>query len=306
MSRRKSGKQSRESRQSGKNSAQQKAQALAPRGQNGVIPGAQGANDIELAAEGLIAAAAGEKAAGGGEIPRPGDSVEPKSERAAKRRGRGKAQKAVTPETGRGIGPAVFLPCLFMALILGIYLGTLLPDVYSLYPGKVPLPAQTAETVPQMPPQMPQPPMPQQAKPAQNSIDSSIAGLVSRTTLNPGDANAWIELGNRYFDTHQPAKSIEAYKRALGLEPQNADVLTDLGIMYREAGDYEAAVQCFRQARQVDPRHANSMFNEGVVLLNDLKRPGEARQAWQRLLEINPEARSPDGKRVADMVRLIR
>ena len=91
MSRRKSGKQSRESRQSGKNSAQQKAQALAPRGQNGVIPEAQGANDIELAAEGLIAVAAGEKAAGGGEIPRPGGSVEPKSERAAKRRGRGKA-----------------------------------------------------------------------------------------------------------------------------------------------------------------------------------------------------------------------
>ncbi len=46
--------------------------------------------------------------------------------------------------------------------------------------------------------------------------------------------------------------------------------------MYREAGDYEAAVQCFRQARQVDPRHANSMFNEGVVLLNDLEASGRS------------------------------
>lgn len=309
MSRRKSGKKSRGSTQSGKKPARQKTQALVPRAQPDAIPEARSANDIELAAEGLIARAACEKAAGVGEIPWPGDSADPGSDRAEKRKGRDKgqkAQKAGTVETGRGIGPAVFLPCLFMALILGIYLGTLLPDMYARYSSKAPAPAQTAETVPQMPPQMPPPPMPQQAKPAQNSIDGSIAGLVSRTTLNPGDVNAWIELGNRYFDTHQPAKSIEAYKRALELEPQNADVLTDLGIMYREAGDYEAAVQSFRKARQVDPRHANSMFNEGVVLLNDLKRPGEARQAWQRLLDVNPEARSPDGKRVADMVRLIR
>lgn len=303
MSRRKSGKKARGSTQSGKKQARLTARVEAPGGQ--ASQEARTANEVELAAEGLTVEAIGESGPRVEDIPWPGDSAEQKKAREEKRGGQGqKAQKAGNVEAcGRGIGPAVFLPCLFMALILGIYLGTLLPDMYAQYSGKAPQPAQTAETVPQMPPQMP-PSMPQ--KPAQNSIDSSIAGLVSRTTLNPGDVNAWIELGNRYFDSHQPAKSIEAYKRALELEPQNADVLTDLGIMYREAGDYEAAVQSFRKARQVDPRHVNSMFNEGVVLLNDLKRPGEARQAWQRLLDINPEARSPDGKRVADMVGLIR
>lgn len=287
MSRRKSGKKPRGSTQSGKNPVPQKAQPESiPEGER--ANSGPGGEATEAAAECLVI----------------GDASTSARE-AGKGKKREKRPKAGTAEAG-GIGPAVFLPCLFMALILGIYLGTLLPDMYAQYARKAPGSAQVAEIVPQMPPMPPAMPPGQQAKPAQNSIDGSIAALVSRTTLNPGDVNAWIELGNRYFDSHQPAKAIDAYRRALELEPRNADVLTDLGIMYREAADYEAAVQSFRQARQADPRHVNSMFNEGVVLLNDLKRPEEARQAWQRLLEINPEARSPDGKRVADMVGLIR
>lgn len=121
-----------------------------------------------------------------------------------------------------------------------------------------------------------------------------------------GDANAWTELGNLYFDTSQPHKAIGAYEHALAIAPSNPDVLTDLGIMYREIHDYDKAVECFRKAVDIDSAHTNALFNEGVVFAMDLKKKDEAIAAWEKLLKLNPGATAPDGKKVAKMVEELR
>ena len=46
--------------------------------------------------------------------------------------------------------------------------------------------------------------------------------------------------------------------------------------MYRELGQFDRAVANFQKANQVDPKHVQSLFNMGVVLLNDLKQPKKA------------------------------
>ncbi|MBO4300166.1 MAG: tetratricopeptide repeat protein, partial [Desulfovibrio sp.] len=109
-----------------------------------------------------------------------------------------------------------------------------------------------------------------------------------------------------YFDTGQTRKAVSAYERSLTLAPDNADVLTDLGTMYRELGDYERAITSFRRASTVNPSHENALFNEGVVLYFDLHRKDEAQKAWQRLLRLNPDARAPDGRSVADILGTLR
>jgi hypothetical protein len=53
---------------------------------------------------------------------------------------------------------------------------------------------------------------------------------------DPKNLQAWIELGNDYFDTHDPQRSIAAYAKALALDPKNPNVLTDQGVMYRQVG----------------------------------------------------------------------
>lgn len=206
---------------------------------------------------------------------------------------------------GRGIGAAVFLPCLFIALVLGLYLGTLLPDMRAEMDAPTPGMVETPPPPNQREPDTRVSPPPPAASTAQVAPDGGLSSLLSRTTLSPGDARAWIELGNAYFDKGEARNAISAYRHALELAPDNADVMTDMGIMYRELGDYREAVNCFRRAREIDPRHLNAMFNEGVVQLNDLKNPTEARKAWEMLLRVNPEARSPDGKRVEDILRLL-
>lgn len=204
------------------------------------------------------------------------------------------------PETGqaagapaakrKGVPVSTCIAGMFLTLVLGLYLGSLMPGMLQ----KPDRPVTAA--------------MP--AAPAQEMIDAApnqelermIAELEKKAAANPQSAPDWINLANIYFDAMRPALAVKAYEHALALAPDNADVLTDLGIMYRETGQFEKAVDSFRKAIEINPGHENAMFNQGVVLATDLKRNAEAAAIWKKLLDINPQARAPDGKYLKDMV----
>ncbi len=135
------------------------------------------------------------------------------------------------------------------------------------------------------------------------ALAERIRELEAQTAQAPSDPAAWVELGNLYFDTDQPRKAIDAYRRALALNPDNADVWTDLGVMYRRDGNPEEAVRCFDRAMAIDPRHEISRLNKGIVLLHDLRDEAGAIRAWEELLAINPLAAVPGGMTVDRMVQ---
>lgn len=211
------------------------------------------------------------------------------------------------PAQGRSkVSKGVFYVGIALALVLGLYVGSLVPSMFAPdaqkpAPGNAPK-AQSAPAAPQPAAQAQQealPPMPPELK-------AKIAAKEQAVLANPKSAENWTELGNLYFDTGQSRKAISSYERSLAIAPDNADVLTDLGIMYREAGEFEKAVATFRRASSVNPRHENAMFNEGVVLYFDLKRRDDAMKAWQRLLAVNPGARAPDGQTVSEVIKNLR
>lgn len=142
-----------------------------------------------------------------------------------------------------------------------------------------PLPPQAAAP-------MPQAPMPSASMDYQRRI-ATAEQVVAR---DPKNLQAWIELGNDYFDTQQREKAIEAYGRALELDPKNPNVLTDQGVMYRETGAYDKAVANFQKANQIDPSHMQSLFNLGVVYAYDLKQPARALEAWNKIIAANPNS----------------
>ncbi|MBA4358062.1 MAG: tetratricopeptide repeat protein [Humidesulfovibrio sp.] len=131
---------------------------------------------------------------------------------------------------------------------------------------------------------------------------SRIAALEIATAAKPGDQGQWVELGNLYFDTHQAQKSIAAYQKAIALGTSSPDVWTDLGIMQREAGQQGKALESFEAALKLNPRHENALYNKGVVLLHDSGDKAGAAAAWARLLEINPNAKTPDGRPLQGIV----
>ena len=136
----------------------------------------------------------------------------------------------------------------------------------------------------------------------QQAIDS----LKAQTQKNPDDVQAWIQLGHNYFDANLPNDAIAAYEKALAIQPNNADVWTDLGVMYRRSGRPEKAVEAFDRAIAIDPKHEISRFNKGIVLFHDLKDEKGALAAWEALLAINPEASSPSGQSVKELVAHIK
>lgn len=126
--------------------------------------------------------------------------------------------------------------------------------------------------------------------------------LERRALGNPSDLKAWVELGNVYFDTHQAAKAVAAYRKALELDGNLPDVLTDLGVMLRELHKPDEALDAFDRAIGIDPRHEIARFNKGIVLLHDKRDRLGAIRAWEELLAVNPAARTPGGQPLAELV----
>jgi tetratricopeptide (TPR) repeat protein len=153
-------------------------------------------------------------------------------------------------------------------------------------PGAMPPAAMPPPAMP--PPGMPPPAVPQVGQQVPGAVEQRIAMTQQLVAQDPKNVKAWIALGNDYFDTHQPQKSIDAYANALALEPNNPDVLTDQGVMYRELGVPEKALANFLKANQVAPRHFQSLFNAGVVYAYDLKDSKKAVETWNKIIAADP------------------
>jgi len=192
-----------------------------------------------------------------------------------------------TPEQSKGFSGTVLAVSTAAALAVGIFIGLQL-------------------TVLQAPPAKAPQARPAAAEPQVTEADQAAAripGLKARADANPGSAQAWTDLGNVYFDANMPAPAVDAYRRALALAPGSADVWTDLGVMLRELNRFKEAVEAFDKARALDPSHRNSRFNKGVVLFHDLDDRAGAIAAWKEVLDIDPNAASPDGVPLKDLLK---
>ena len=154
--------------------------------------------------------------------------------------------------------------------------------------------------------EMPGRPAPAPTQAADSDKSGMIAALEKETRSNPGNLEAWVELGNSYFDSNQYEKAIGAYTKALEINPDNANVWTDMGVMYRRNSNPQEAINAFDKAIEADPKHEVSRMNKGIVLLHDLKDTDGAIKAWEGLLEINPVAMAPTGRSVDEMVQQIK
>lgn len=129
--------------------------------------------------------------------------------------------------------------------------------------------------------------MPGMALPSADA-QNQMARLEAAVRTDPKNHEAWVALGNLYFDTHQAQRAVDAYGKALALKPNDPNVLTDQGVMYRELKQFDKAIANFQKASKADPTHVQSVFNQGVVLAYDLNKPDEAAKAWNRVIALAP------------------
>jgi len=130
-----------------------------------------------------------------------------------------------------------------------------------------------------------------------------IFELEKQLAENPSDFDQWIILGNLYSDTNNYEKAIIAYKKYLEKNPKNVDALNNLGVMYRRSGRPDEAVSAFDTVLETHSSNERALFNKGVVLMHDLNDIEGAVKVWKKLVEINPDAISPGGMPVSDLIK---
>ena len=160
---------------------------------------------------------------------------------------------------------------LVVGIIIGYQIGSSAPSAA--------LTASATGPTPQIPPPA-----------AGDNYQARISAMQQIVAREPRNAQAWIQLGNDYFDTRQAQKSVEAYAHALELMPDNPDVLTDQGVMYRALGQFDKAIANFEKANRASPKHVQSLYNMGVVYSADLSQPRKAIEVWNKIVAVAPDS----------------
>lgn len=116
----------------------------------------------------------------------------------------------------------------------------------------------------------------------------------AQAAATPDSFNAWVELGNAWYDADMPKQSIEAYNRALEFKPNDSNVLNDQGAMYRQTGDTQRALANFEKALAVDPGNLESLYNMGYIYAFDLKQTDRALEIWKRYLTLDKNSETAE------------
>jgi len=98
---------------------------------------------------------------------------------------------------------------------------------------------------------------------AQPGKTDVIGQLQDKVRANPKDSDAWGNLGWSYMHIHQPAKAVEAYRKALALSPGNTEFRSALAEATIQSGSGKIAADTLADLKAVvaaDPADARARF----------------------------------------------
>ncbi len=124
--------------------------------------------------------------------------------------------------------------------------------------------------------------------------EAQVKALTSVAEREPTNAKPRVELANLYFDAERYDDAIKWYSDAVRLSPNDVNVSTDLGVAYYYTNQPDKALAQFEHSLKLDPKHAKTLLNEGIVKAFGKQDLEGATQAWQRVLEVDPNG--PEGQ----------
>ena len=134
--------------------------------------------------------------------------------------------------------------------------------------------------------------------------EAKVTALKSVADSQPANAQPRVELANLYFDAERYDDAIKWYQDALKLTPRDVNVSTDLGVCYYYTNQPDKALVQLGHSLEIDPKHAKTLLNIGIVKAFGKQDLEGATQAWQQVVQLNPD--SPEGqaaKRALDTLR---
>ena len=99
-----------------------------------------------------------------------------------------------------------------------------------------------------------------ETKPSEREARGQSASVV----IEELDSDDWYNLGLDMEDT-EPAQAPAAYQRSIALNPGNADAHVNLGRLYQGSGDVKRATRHYQLALNAAPDHQLASYNLGTV-----------------------------------------
>lgn len=100
-----------------------------------------------------------------------------------------------------------------------------------------------------------------------------------RIVLEPNNAAAWRELGQRYQAAAESAMAVRAYEQAVRLDPKDGDSLEALGALYAQAGQKDKLRQTWQRLDAVDKERAERFFSTYLLPQGEAAPPATAAAA---------------------------
>jgi tetratricopeptide (TPR) repeat protein len=120
-----------------------------------------------------------------------------------------------------------------------------------------------------------------------NNLRAGVAELARLVALQqPRDAEWYIQLGNAWLASEEPAKAVAAYELAVRLRPRNARALQSLARGLKASGQGVRSAEVLQQAIQIAPSEAASWYQSGM-LASELGRSSEAVEKMQKAIALD-------------------
>ncbi len=137
----------------------------------------------------------------------------------------------------------------------------------------------------------------------EGDVASAEKMLMKLTKRQPELAGPWLNLGHLHLRQGDEEAAREAFMQALEANPQSCHAHTQLGVLLRRAGEFEAARSHYRSCLAAQPDFGVAHLNLGILselYLGDLQ---TALTAYERYLEVTPDAEPRVKGWVADLRR---
>ena len=100
---------------------------------------------------------------------------------------------------------------------------------------------------------------------------NKIERLKESIELDPRDLDAWINLGDAYYEEGIFSKTIDCYEKALEFDPYSyEDVWNNLGLAYSFLAKYDRAIECYEKALELNPDDAITFYFIYNLLMNKM------------------------------------
>jgi len=117
-------------------------------------------------------------------------------------------------------------------------------------------------------------------------INAAMDKLRTAIRIDPRNDAAYVDLGFCYSVMRDGTTAVDMYRTATELNPSGNNFI-ELADIYLRIGDPEDALLAANAGIIKDPSNAR-LYNAKGLALNDLHRFGEAQEAWEKALRLNP------------------